>query len=294
MRGEEGVVRGVDRGRPQVVAVDAHRVAVHRGIDPHRGGGLERHARAEDSVAAQNGHLVPEVERLLVAEEGALVALVECGEGFGALREAGAELLQADDVGFLFGDQSRHLVGAAAAAVVVEAADVVGHHLEQTPFGDPPVVHAAEFGAVEERDAEEADEHQHQHRRGADPAPADDPVERQRDHRRIDRRRDESQQGQQPRAGGVDVGHEEGADHREARDDGEQRRHDVDEAHRQAAAPFAGRAVFGVVFGHGQKRILRLWRHQRSSSRPHSMPPTWAKWATLPVPRQPSSSSITA
>ncbi len=145
-RGEEGVVRGVDRGRPQVVAVDAHRVAVHRGIDPHRGGGLERHARAEDSVAAQNGHLVPEVERLLVAEEGALVALVECGEGFGALREAGAELLQADDVGFLFGDQSRHLVGAAAAAVVVEAADVVGHHLEQTPFGDPPVVHAAEFG----------------------------------------------------------------------------------------------------------------------------------------------------
>ena len=137
---------------------------------------------------------------------GALVFLVEQRELLGALREAGVELLQTDDVGVLAGDQLQDVVDAAAAVLAVETADVVGHHPERPAVVNGlPVITAADFGPPEKRDFEKPRHDDRQHHQGPHLAPTDDPVEHQHHRRDIDAGRGEPQHGEEPDPGGIEV-----------------------------------------------------------------------------------------
>ena len=238
--GDIFVVGRLDRRRTQVVVEHAHRIVTDQQVGPDRRIGGQDDARAQDTVFAQDEKRCPiqRIGSLRAAEGRAFVFLVQQGEIVGFLGQAGIELLHADDIGIVFADQAHDVIDIAGSAFAEETAHVIGHDLESPAVVALLAVAAAEFGLIEERNLEEADDDQRQYRSGAEQPPADDPVERQDDRSDVDRRGGKPQQGKEPDPGGVHIRDEIGDGHRGPDNDGQERHHQVEQPHEQAAVRF--------------------------------------------------------
>ena len=254
MAGDELVVRSVDGRRAQVVVENPHGVLAHNHVGPDRRRRRQHGVRTQDAVFAQDGQrrAIDRIRGLRASEVRDLVLLAQQRKLLGLLREAGIELLEADQVRSLLLDQAQDVVDAAPAVLAVETAHVVAHNLDSSAVeGRLRGIAAADFRTPEERDLEKPRHDDDQHRPGAHPAPADDPVERQHDRRDVDRRSGQPQHGKEPHAARIDIGDEIGENHRRAHGQRHERQRQIDEPHDETAAPFPRRAspVSVIVIG---------------------------------------------